>query len=105
MNRYDDIIGYINDVIREERMSISNYYLKDKQDVCEICIVVDKLNKRKIDLTKAIRKKLFYKINFPLDIFVYEKEEFNEKSSVVGSVEHSFKERGTIIHGQANATC
>ena len=58
-------------------MDIGNYYLSnDKDGICKICVVVEKLKQRKINLTKTIRRKLFHEINFPFDIFIYEKEEF-----------------------------
>ena len=100
------ITGIINETIKNENMDICNYYLiNDKDGICKICVVVEKLKQRKINLTKTIRRKLFHEINFPFDIFIYEKEEFYKKSSLYESIGYNFQEEGEFINGQESAFC
>lgn len=102
----DEILHDIGEIIESEEININNYYLVNKEDLCKICIVVDKLNQRKINITKTIRKKLFYKINYPLHIFIYTKEEFEKKSRVCGSIEYNLKKEGEFINGPTESvTC
>jgi len=59
----------------------SNAYGKPQAESdIDICIVMYIGNKRKIELTREIRKEIYTFLNAPIDILIYDIDEFNERS-------------------------
>ena len=65
----------------------------------DLCIVADLGNKRKIELLRDIRREIKESFQFPIDILVYDNQEFSERAVHQNTLEHKISTQGTLIHG------
>ncbi|MEK7729802.1 MAG: nucleotidyltransferase domain-containing protein [candidate division KSB1 bacterium] len=66
----------------------------------DLCVITALKDKRKIELTREIRRELLDLITSPLDILVYGEEEFLERAKLSNTLEHKIMRDGIRIHGQ-----
>ncbi len=66
----------------------------------DICITADLRNKRKIEMTRAIRKELMNEINIPVDILIYDTEEFKERAALRNTPEYKIRNNGILLNGK-----
>lgn len=64
----------------------------------DLCIITNLKKKRKIEVIRDIRKELSSFLLFPLDILIYEENEFNERASLKNTLEHKIVESGILIN-------
>jgi len=64
----------------------------------DLCIVTELKDKKKIEVTRAIRQELLDLITVPLDILVYSEEEFAERSHLKSTLEYKILRDGMRIH-------
>jgi len=78
----------------------SNAYGKPQPDSdIDICVVMYIGNKRKIELTREIRKEIYTFLNTPIDILVYDIDEFNERSLHPTTLENKILNHGVLLYG------
>ncbi|ETR68859.1 MAG: nucleotidyltransferase domain protein [Candidatus Magnetoglobus multicellularis str. Araruama] len=78
----------------------SNAYGKPQAESdIDICIVMYIGNKRKIELTREIRKEIYTFLNAPIDILIYDIDEFNERSLQPTTLENKILNHGVLLYG------
>ncbi len=70
-----------------------------KESDVDLCVIADLKNKRKIELMREIRRALSDLISSPLDILVYNEDEFNARAGLVNTLEHKIMRDGIKVHG------
>jgi len=70
-----------------------------KESDIDLCVIADLKNKRKIDLISEIRRELIDRISSPLDILVYNEEEFKERAKLRTTLEHKILSDGIKVYG------
>ena len=65
-------------------------------DICVITILGDK---RKIDIIRDIRRELNPHFQNPMDILLYEENEFNERAILKNTLEYKILNHGILING------
>ncbi|MCI0441793.1 nucleotidyltransferase domain-containing protein [bacterium] len=65
----------------------------------DLCVITDLKNKRKVDLISEIRRELIDRISSPLDILVYNEEEFKERARLRTTLEHKILSDGIKVYG------
>ena len=70
----------------------------DNSDI-DLCIIIDEDNRRKIDISREIRREIMGDITKSIDIFVYSKDEFENKAKNLTGLERLISEKGLIIYG------
>jgi len=69
------------------------------QSDLDICVITDFKGKRKIELTREIRKEISRFFHHSLDILLYEENEFNERASIKNTLENDILKNGIVING------
>ena len=64
----------------------------------DICIITDD-SKRKLDILRLIRKKLYDYLTTPLDLLVYRSGEFEERADKLDSIEREIRRNGIVLYG------
>lgn len=65
----------------------------------DLCVIADLKNKRKIELMREIRRALIDLISSPLDILVYNEDEFNARAGFGNTLEHKIMREGIKLYG------
>lgn len=69
------------------------------QSDLDLCIITNLGNKRKIELIRDIRKEIRNHFQLPLDILVYEDNEFQQRATLPNTLEHKILKQGILING------
>lgn len=64
----------------------------------DLCVIVNLRNQRKIDLIRNIRSEINNSLDLPLDILVYDVEEFNERAKHKNTFEYKISKQGRLIN-------
>lgn len=70
----------------------------DKNSDIDMCVIIEE-NRRKIDVAREIRREIISEAKSPLDIFVFRKDEFEEKAKNCAGMEREILEKGLVIYG------
>ena len=65
----------------------------------DLCIVTELQGKRKLDMMRTIRREIHAMLHGALDILVYEKDEFAQRSSLENTLEYKIVRDGKLLHG------
>jgi len=65
----------------------------------DLCIITELGNKRKIELLRDIRREIYSTFQIPMDILLYDREEFNERANHKNTLEHKILKQGILING------
>jgi len=65
----------------------------------DLCVIIDLKKKRKIEVIRAIRRELLELISKPLDILVYNEQEFEERAGLKNTFEYKILAEGRKIYG------
>lgn len=71
-----------------------------KDSDIDLCVITQKREKRKIDLLRDLRRAIAPVLTYPVDLLVYDKDEFYERANVSSSFEHKIKTEGVKIYKQ-----
>lgn len=66
----------------------------------DLCIITKDDKERKLDKIRRIRKKISSFITMPVDILVYDKEEFEERAMLNSTFEFKLKNEGIKVYEQ-----
>jgi len=69
---------------------------RDNESDIDICIITNE-DKRKLDLLRYIRQLLYPFITQPVDLLVYKKDEFEERSLLKNTLEYKIKREGLVM--------
>lgn len=64
----------------------------------DLCIIANLNNNRKIDVIRDIRKQVYSFLQIPLDILIYEENEFNERAAHQNTLEHKILNSGILLN-------
>ncbi|MHB9031313.1 MAG: nucleotidyltransferase domain-containing protein [Candidatus Latescibacterota bacterium] len=65
----------------------------------DLCVITDLAGRRKIDIMREVRRAIASFITHPVDILVYEEDEFNERAALKNTMEHKIAEKGVKLLG------
>jgi predicted nucleotidyltransferase len=72
----------------------------DEDSDIDLCVITQKSNKRKIDVLRELRRAIAPVLTYPVDLLVYDKDEFYKRASVSSSFEYKIKTEGVKIYEQ-----
>lgn len=65
----------------------------------DLCILTDKGNRRKLDILREIRELIAPIMSKPVDVIVYNPDEFYERASLRSTIEYKIKTEGIKVYG------
>lgn len=77
--------------------SYANNNQKEYSDL-DLCVVIGKMSKRAIDITREIRQSLLEILDMPLDILVYDASNFEKRKKHPYSFENTIESEGIILY-------
>lgn len=98
----DTLVKIISKKFNPQKIFLFGSYANgnpDSQSDLDLCIVTNLGNKRKIDLMRDIRREVRDKFQLPMDILVYENNEFFERAMLPNTLEHKIAKHGILING------
>lgn len=106
MDIKQEIINITNEII--EATSAAKIYLfgsfaygePDNDSDIDLCIITNDRHIRKRDLIKSIRKSISKVATMPVDILIYDKEEFFNRAKIHSTIEHKIANEGVSIYEQ-----
>lgn len=66
----------------------------------DLCIITNDNHIRKRDLVKSIRKSISKVATMPVDILVYDEEEFSKRAKLYSTIEYKIANEGVSIYEQ-----
>ena len=100
--RIETLVSKLNEKFNIRQIFIfgSQAYGKpDEESDIDLCVITDMKNKRKIDITREIRRELIDLISNSLDILVYSEKEFNERAGLRSTLEYKILMDGIKVYG------
>ncbi len=67
----------------------------------DLCVIADLGGKRKIDLIREIRREVSSYFRAPLDILLYDNNEFNKRANLHNTLEYKILKHGVLINGKS----
>ena len=96
------IVGKISDKLKISKIILFGSYAygkpTDNSDI-DLCVIVDEDDRRKIDITREIRREIMGDATKSVDIFVYTRAEFENKAKNITGMERIILEKGLVIYG------
>ena len=80
------------------------YGQPDTESDLDVCVILDLGGKRKIEVIREIRRELAGIIGLPLDILVYDEEEFQDIASLSSTLEHKILKQGIQLYEQPGSS-
>ena len=65
----------------------------------DLCVTTHLENRRKIDMMRAIRKEISHIVNIPMDILVYDTDEFQKRAAHQNTLEYKIQNQGILLNG------
>ena len=99
----ENVIFLIRNSVNPQKIYLFGSYadgtFSDESDI-DLCIVTCLNGSRKIDILRKIRKALLRDVDMPVDLLVYDNEEFFERSMLTTTIEHKITSEGILIYEQ-----
>ncbi len=99
----NEVVKQINAVTSVQKIYLFGSYAYGKADHnsdLDLCIITNDNNVRKRDLIRSIRKSISKVATKPIDILVYNQEEFLERAKVNSTLEHKITNEGVSVYEQ-----
>ena len=93
---------YISDRIKVKKIILFGSYAygcPGKDSDIDLCVIADFEGRRKIDIMREIRRAIAPFITYPVDIIVYDEDEFCERAALKNTMEHKIAEKGVKLLG------
>lgn len=105
MKKIDSNILKIKEIISSslnaEKIILFGSYAKgtntEESDI-DICIITEE-KRRKLEMLRMLRRALFKFVAKPVDLLIYNHEEFEERAVGLKSIEREIKEQGISLYG------
>lgn len=65
----------------------------------DLCVIADLRGKRKLDFIRDIRREISITLSGPLDILLYDEDEFNQRSALQNTFEYKILKYGKLANG------
>ncbi|HHU69574.1 MAG TPA: nucleotidyltransferase domain-containing protein [Thermoanaerobacterales bacterium] len=72
----------------------------DQDSDIDLCIITKDSSIRKRDLIKSIRKSISKVATMPVDILLFDEEEFSKRAKLCSTIEYKIANEGVSIYGQ-----
>ncbi len=105
-----DIRNEVNRLVKEIRNTVATkkiylfgsfaYGTPNNDSDIDLCILARNNGMRKRDLIKYIRKSITSIATMPVDILVYDEEEFFERAILESTIEHKIAHEGVSVYEQ-----
>ena len=96
----DKLVSEIKSKFSETEIILFGSYAKGaatpESDI-DLCIIIDKNIMRKIDLLREVRRTIAPISTRPVDLVVYNRDEFNQRSQINTTFEYKIKTEGLKI--------
>jgi len=66
----------------------------------DLCVITREREKRKIEIIKELRRAIAPVLSYPVDLLVYDEEEFYERANATSSFEYKIKTKGVEVYEQ-----
>jgi predicted nucleotidyltransferase len=66
----------------------------------DLCITTRLGNNRKIELMRAIRREIYDLFSIPIDLLIYDDEEFQQRAAHHNTLEYKIQKTGILLNGQ-----
>jgi len=99
INDLKNLVDVIKSNLEIQQVIIFGSYAngtRDNESDIDICIITNE-DKRKLDLLRSIRELLYPFITQPVDLLVYKKDEFEERSLLKNTLEYKIKREGLVM--------
>lgn len=70
-----------------------------KDSDIDICVIVDQNNRRRLDLIRQLRRAIAPVVSAPVDLLLYNQDDFEERAQNVSTLEYKIKSGGIKVHG------
>jgi len=102
-NEVDKLLKEIGNLTYIEKIYLFGSFAYGNPDVdsdLDLCFITNDNSLRKRDLVRAIRKSITKVAAMPIDILVYDKEEFFKRAALESTIEHKIAYEGVSIYEQ-----
>ncbi|MBN2286697.1 MAG: nucleotidyltransferase domain-containing protein [Tissierellales bacterium] len=65
----------------------------------DLCVTTKLGNHRKIDMIRAIRREISNILNIPIDILIYDTDEFQQRAAHQNTLEYKILNQGILLNG------
>ncbi len=97
----DELIRQINNVAPVKKIYLFGSYAygkPNKDSDIDLCIIVNDSKTRKRDLVKNIRKSISKVAKKPVDILVYDQEQFLQRAKIKVTIEYKIFNEGVSVY-------
>lgn len=102
-NHIDLITERIKENIKIDEVIIFGSYAygepNNESDI-DLCIIIDDKDIKKRQILRQIRKLISPIMEYPMDILLFNKDEFYDKASFATTLEYKISEEGVRVYGQ-----
>ena len=98
----DSLVDRIKDFNAKEIILFGSYTdgtANEDSDV-DLCVITREREKRKIEIIKELRRAIATVLSYPVDLLVYDEEEFYERANATSSFEYKIKTKGVEVYEQ-----
>lgn len=99
----ENVINAIQNTVSVQRIYLFGSYADntytDESDL-DLCVVTSLQGLRKIDVLRKLRKAMVHDVDMPIDLLVYDNNEFNERAILATTMEHKIAHEGVLLYGQ-----
>lgn len=102
-NEVDKLVKEINNASHVKKIYLFGSFAygspNDDSDI-DLCILTSDTSMRKRDLIKSIRKSIVKVATMPVDILVYDEDDFFQRSVLESTIEHKIANEGVSVYEQ-----
>lgn len=101
-NQINELVQQIsNKISTQEIILFGSYAYGEPNDYSDIdlCIITNQNNKRKLELIRDVREAIAPIAELPVDILIYNENEFNDRASLRTTMEYKIRHEGIKIYG------
>ena len=102
-DQINSIANTINSKFHPMNIFLFGSYAKGNANIesdLDLCVTTRLGDRRKIDLTREIRKEIRTLLDIPLDILIYDIDEFQQRAAHQNTLEYKILNQGILLHGQ-----
>lgn len=102
-NEIQNLINKVNQIYNIKEIYVFGSYAygtPTKDSDIDICIITEENNISKRALLKTIRRAIIDVVNKPVDILVYSKDEFQDRTINESTIEYKISTEGVKVYGQ-----
>lgn len=102
-NEIQNLINKVNQIYNIKEIYVFGSYAygtPTKDSDIDICIITEENNISKRELLKTIRRAIIDVVNKPVDILVYSKDEFQDRTINESTIEYKISTAGVKVYGQ-----